>query len=361
MHELRAIPLALCLALVSARASTQSEEKQPAQAPIAEPFAIAHELQLAEPATALAWHPKQRYLATLERSGVVTVYDAKTGKVEKTLTGPSSEHGAIAFSGNGKWLAVGGLDQVYVFRIGGWWKRIRKMDLSQVTPDKDDRKHGALSASGCISDVAALQFTRNNQHLLIAGDSPVIESWHTKNWLRHDLIYNRKVHVDDDDSDITGLTLAQKGRLIVTAGRQAKLRVWRKRGRNWQVTELRDEEAKVPEHEGTDVRCSKTGNLIVVGGAQRSGRLQLVDLRGVKRVFDLPVQASYVPAVDFALDGKSVFCASEELTQHSTKDGTTLRRFHLPDVALMLRVSPQGDLLAVSTTDRQVRIFKLEE
>ena len=124
---------------------------------------------------------------------------------------------------------------------------------------------------------------------------------------------------------------------------------------------MADKLAKHPNTEGTDVRTSRDGNLVAVGASQRNGRLHVVDLRGTKTRFDVAIKASYIPAVDFAKDGRSVYCAAMELTQHDIKTGKTVRKTPLPNTALAMRISQDGKLLAVATADSKVRIYQLVE
>ncbi|KAA6223726.1 CHAT domain-containing protein [Streptomyces albofaciens JCM 4342] len=71
------------------------------------------------PVLRLAWSPWPRNLATLHESGTTVVWDIETEVPVRTLPGRAGQTGALAFSGDGRWLATAGGDRVQVHDANG--------------------------------------------------------------------------------------------------------------------------------------------------------------------------------------------------------------------------------------------------
>ncbi|MFI2240366.1 CHAT domain-containing WD40 repeat protein [Streptomyces chrestomyceticus] len=71
------------------------------------------------PALRLAWSPWPRALATLHESGTTVVWDTETEVPVRTLPGRAGQTTALAFSGDGRWLATGGGDRIQVYDADG--------------------------------------------------------------------------------------------------------------------------------------------------------------------------------------------------------------------------------------------------
>ena len=309
-------------------------------------------------AAALAWSPSKPLLATLRRDGTITVRDTTTWEVKQTLQGVESLRGAIAFSPNGRWLATGGDNRLRVWKVGRKWQRIVDHELTFDDDEDDALEDEDAVYVPTLSEISTMLFSRNSKHLYLGGDAAYAEIWDTKTWQRQGHIVDKSQEIDDETM-LTSLALANRGRAVVTGGTSPAIQIWSAKQKKWLSKELVDNQAKHLQNEGTDLRVSPNGKTIALGGALRGGRLQIIDARHAKLLHDKPVKAGYIPAVDFAHDGASVYAASLDFCAYDVKSGALLREFTLPAMALVLRRSPDGQFVAISCEDEQVRIYRV--
>ncbi|OKI02078.1 hypothetical protein A6A06_13375 [Streptomyces sp. CB02923] len=106
------------------------------------------------PVLRLAWSPWPRNVATLHESGSTVVWDIETEVPVRTLPGRAGQTTALAFSGDGRWLATAGGDRIEVH-------------------DADGRTVRSLPA-GPAPLVPCLAFAPGDRHLLVGtGDGAV--------------------------------------------------------------------------------------------------------------------------------------------------------------------------------------------
>ncbi|WP_053800782.1 CHAT domain-containing protein [Streptomyces rimosus] len=71
------------------------------------------------PVLRLAWSPWPRHIATLHENGTTVVWDLETEVPVQTLPGRAGQITALAFSGDGRWLAMAGGDRILVHDTNG--------------------------------------------------------------------------------------------------------------------------------------------------------------------------------------------------------------------------------------------------
>jgi WD40 repeat protein len=107
----------------------------------------------------LAFHPDGRYLATGDWTGVLRIWDARTGKLEHTYDGAGRAVGAVVYSNDRRYLATAGYDRLVTVR-----------DATTGEILKSWRGHD------CI--ILGLAFTPDGERLAsIGGEDHTVKLW----------------------------------------------------------------------------------------------------------------------------------------------------------------------------------------
>jgi CHAT domain-containing protein/WD40 domain-containing protein len=115
----------------------------------------------------VGWGPWARHVVSGHEQGVVVVWDLETEVPNRVLRVGSARVEALAFSRDGRWLAVAGAGRLGVFDSSG--AQVRDIP---VLPD--DTLPGGTRPLGAIHTVA---FAPGDRHVVVAGDDGVVRSF----------------------------------------------------------------------------------------------------------------------------------------------------------------------------------------
>jgi hypothetical protein len=164
-----------------------------------------------EPPTDLAWSPWLRHIASCHDGGLVVVWDLELEVPLRVLSTSARRNTSLAFSNNGKWLAVAGEDlTIHVFNAAG--ATVRMLNLSPGAPSQVWQSP--------LAAVTGLAFTPEDRNLMAAGDDGLVRQFDirgkiTKTW-QHPQAVSALVAASDR---------------IVTASSDGRIHVWAWDGR----------------------------------------------------------------------------------------------------------------------------------
>ena len=160
----------------------------------------------------LAWSPWKRHLASQHDDGAVVVWDLETEVPVHVLRPPGSQLGPIAFSGNGRWLAIAGGDR-RVHVLGAAGQAVRTIIMPQGSEERGDWRD-------TVPSLTALLFAPGDRQLLVAGDDGVVREFDVRGEQRRTWRHPEAV---------TALALADDR--IVTGSADGRVRSWSWEGR----------------------------------------------------------------------------------------------------------------------------------
>ncbi|CCG03623.1 CHAT domain-containing WD40 repeat protein [Blastococcus saxobsidens] len=210
-----------------------------------------------EPARRVAWGPWPRHVASTHDGGLVVVWDLETEVPVRVLRAASRRVEAVAFSGDGRWLAAAGERRLRVYDSNGAQVR----DLP-VPPDAS--VHGE---SRGLREISAVAFSPDDRHVCMAGDDGMARQFDVQGrvtavW-RHptalrcmDVAPDRLVtgsaagrasvwgwsgallHRTEQGASVDLVAFAADGGLLATAGADRTLCVWGRHGQAFSRTTL---------------------------------------------------------------------------------------------------------------------------
>jgi WD40 repeat protein/tRNA A-37 threonylcarbamoyl transferase component Bud32 len=150
------------------------------------------------PGVSLGFHPDGRHLASSRGTQAVTVWDADTGKQERTFSVDAGRLLAVAYSPGGDHLAAAQLYQgviIWNAQTGERWKALAHPDIGSLAYSPDGRM------------------------LASAGQDRVIKTWELHTGQQMAAL---RGHADQ----VTGLAFAPDGKQLASAGRDWTIRLW---------------------------------------------------------------------------------------------------------------------------------------
>lgn len=229
-----------------------------------------------------------------------------SGKVvskAEAIFGPFDEWVAsVAFSPDGKHVAVGTYDAIRIHRWG-------------MYADK-----GVTLIAGKLGRVRALEFSPDGSQLL-AGGFRKIAVIDTTNWKITKELTGHRAYV-------TGLSVSPDGKSLASSSEDATLRLW----------DLSSSESKVlyseKEDPVTDVSFSPGGRMLAVASGDdtrptRPGHVRLINASSGAVIHELESHARATTGVAFSPDGKYVASTGqdEKVKLHSAESGKEIREY----------------------------------
>jgi uncharacterized protein (TIGR03067 family) len=268
---------------------------------------------------AIKYSPDGRTLVASCADGRAQLWDVASGRLRSTLGGEGRPARVLAVSPDGAWVAVGGEvkgDQsggVVLFEAGTG-REVLKFDLPTkavrglaFSPDgkrlalsgddsrvsvwdvKSGREVAALVAAAKEPSVSALAYSPDGK-LLVSAAGPKVRLW--------DAATGKELRVvDGARGEVESLAFSPDGRLLLTAGRDQPVRVW-------DLASGKQEHGLGGERVRIDAAAfSPDGKLIAWGDA--NGSVRLYDLATRKVVTSFQGGAA-VRALAFSPDGKAL-------------------------------------------------------
>jgi WD40 repeat protein len=323
--------------------------------------------------TAITYSPDGRRAAVTGWNGVVDIWNVQSGHVAKQLLSLEEKNlNDVAFSPDGRWLAVAGEMTVQVWdtatgaplfhltghqgrvlsaafspdgrllATGGSDRTVRLWDLAER------RQHAALR--GHTSWVNAVRFSADGRRLVSAGADSTARLWDVRNGTQTGVL-NHAAAVDD-------VAFTPDGRGVVTAGWEAAISLW-------DASSLRLLR-RMEGHTSLVVSIAIDRVRRTLASAGIDGTIRLWDLEsGQERSKIRAVSGFHVRSVSFAPDGRQLATVSDNGTVRfwdveageTSQEAKTLRG-HSGRVTC-LAFSPDESRLITGSWDGTARIWRI--
>jgi WD40 repeat protein len=282
------------------------------------------------PVAAVAYSPDGKLLAAGTHREAL-VLDVATGDVVARLPGQLARVTALAFSGDGRRLAVAsgapataGEVRLYAVPAGG---------VPAPQPERVLQAHADL--------IYALAFRPDGQALATAGYDRLIKLW--------DPATGKEQRVLKDHSDtVYGVAFSPDGKLLASGSADRAVKIW-DAGSGARLATLAD---------ATDwvyaVAWSPDGRHVAAAGVDRSIRVWDVSPAGNRLVHSVFAHEGPVTRLVYSADGKTLYSLGEDRAVKAwNADGMAERTVYpkQPEAALALAVRPDHKQLAVGRYD----------
>jgi WD40 repeat protein len=326
----------------------------------------------------LAFSPNGRLLAGFGPRGALTLWDLRTRKEYQTLTGKVIDPPrCLAFSPDGKFLAMGSGEQVNVWEIpeefrgkfsdlplfkqADWLRTEAKLLCLALRPDGKELALGTdddwvelwevgkeaprLTLKGHRKAVRALAYSPDGKAVLSASLDGTARLWDAATG-------EQRVGVRGHDGPVLAVAFAPDGKSFATGGSDGTARLWDLDGKERRTFEG---------HKGSvrGLAFTPDGKALLTGGADGTVK-QWDPAAGGQPAQRLQVGAS-VMALALTRDGKLLFVADADgwVTRLDLPDGKSRRLSENPvELVQALAVSPDGKMLALSSRlDQALRLY----
>jgi hypothetical protein len=282
------------------------------------------------PVSALAYHPWGKMLAAAGR-GEVLFLDPDSGDVKARLGGQRDRVTALAFSTDGKRLAVASS------RAGeGHGVRLYDFDPKDTPPARN-----GTPATRHDDVIHAVSFSPDGKLLATCGYDRLIKLW--------DVEKGKDLRVLKDHSDaVHALNFSPDGKLLASAAADRAVKVW----------DVATGKRLYTLGESTDwvyaVAFSPDGKHLAAGGVDRSIRVWEVDAAGGRIVQSVFAHEGAVLRLAYSPDGKTLYSLSEDRTAKAWDASRMVERTvypRQPETPLALALRPDRKQLAVGRYD----------
>ncbi len=278
---------------------------------------------------ALAYHPAGQMIAASGR-GTVYLFDTASGESIGKLSQPHPQVTALAFSRDGKRLAV-------ACSAAGEAHEVRLYDCTAES---------VASGSGSVvnthqDSIQDLAFSPDGKILASCGYDRLIKLW--------DVTAKKELRVLKDHSDsVYGIAFSPDGKLLASAAADRAVKVWDV-ARGTRLYTL---------GESTDwlyaVAWSPDGRHLAAGGVDRSIRVWQVSPQGGKIAHSVFAHEAAVLRLAYTADGATLYSLGEDRlikawdTAHMVERRVYDRQ---PETALSLGIRPDGKQMAIGRFD----------
>jgi WD40 repeat protein len=279
---------------------------------------------------ALAYHPDGKRLAAGLQREVVFI-DVASGDILGKLPGQGEQVTALAFSRDGKTLAV----------ASGAPSVSGELRIYPVPPAGLPAEKPAFTLPAHKDEIFALAFSPDNNTLASSGYDRLIRLW--------DVTHGKQVRMLKDHSDtVYGLAFNQDGSLLASASADRAVKVWETAtGRRLYTLA-----------ESTDwlysLVWSPDGKHLAAAGVDQSIRVWAVNASAGKLVHSAYAHEAPVVRLAYSADGKTIYSLGEDRALKSWDTATMRERMvyaKQAEAPLSLAVRPDQKQLAVGRYD----------
>jgi mono/diheme cytochrome c family protein len=279
---------------------------------------------------ALAYHPVGQMLAAGGR-GTVYLFDVATGELTGKLGRLHPQVTALAFSRDGKQLAIASSAAGEVYEV-----RLYACTASGVSSE----------ASGSVVNthrdaIQDLAFSPDGKILASCGYDRLIKLW--------DVAAKKELRVLKDHSDsVYGIAFSPDGKLLASASADRAVKVW----------DVATGTRLYTLSEATDwlyaVAWSPDGRHLAAGGVDRSIRVWQVSPEGGKIAHSVFAHAAAVLRLAYTADGATLYSVGEDRIVKAWDTARMIERKvydRQPETVLSLGVRPDGKQMALGRFD----------
>ena len=152
-----------------------------------------------EPIGAVAFHPDGKLLATASNDGTVKIWDSADGKEMYSLKGHAGPVNTVVFSADGKWLASGGDD-----------KTVKIWEVATGNEIK--------TLKGPARAISSLAFTRDGKYLASASQDGTVMLWDGLEW--------KDIRTVKADEGVLAVAFSPDGTKLATGGWENVVQIW---------------------------------------------------------------------------------------------------------------------------------------
>jgi WD40 repeat protein/serine/threonine protein kinase len=285
-----------------------------------------------------AFSPDGRWIASGGQDGMITVWDAATGREAFKYRAHPNHARSLAFSPDGRRLAS-----------ASWDKTVKVWDLSPRPAGGID--HPRFTLEGHQAEVNQVVFSPDGWRLASAGDDGAVRVWDAETG---EAVLTLRGHAQL----VGGVAFSPDGQSLASAGSDATVRLWDARTGQERLT-LRGHRAPV-----SCVAFSRDGKWLASGTADSDRRaheeVKVWDAETGQEVWTLRGHVGWIYGLAFSADGRRLasggFDANVKVWDLATgREALTLRGHR--SVIRSVAFSPDGHRLLSAGHDRTVRLW----
>ncbi|HEV3142596.1 MAG TPA: protein kinase, partial [Gemmataceae bacterium] len=311
---------------------------------------------------ALAFVPNGSALVSADWQGRLRIWQPQTGRLLKP---PIQAHNgpipALAFSGDGKWLATAGNDMTVKLWSVEHAPLVMGLIPGVVSPFPDLRERVTLG--GHRGQVRCLAFSPNGKFLATGGSDWTIRLWDLSRWPQSGA--NPPVRIISGHTNaVLSLAFSSDGQTLASGSEDRTIRLW-------DLTDLAKRKSTPPSETLTGhtdavvaLAFSPDSKTLASGSSLNDQSLRLWDVARRQERARLKGHTRAVFAVAFSPDGQTLATGSVDQTirlwDPTTGRERTVLQGHTAQI-LALAFSPDNRLLASGGSDRVVRLWDLDE